>query len=123
MPIASALLAALPAAYAADQAQTSAPTATTAQAETGAPSATAAGGSGLEEVVVTAEKRTESLQTVPLSIQALDSQKLEDLNISVIDDYVKYLSGVTTVKGLGQGGTGVGTTHEYIRGVVSGQDG
>jgi len=121
LPIASALLAVLPGAYAADQAQTGAPAAATAQTDTGAQSSTT--GSGLEEVVVTAEKRTENLQTVPLSIQTLDTQKLEDLNITDIDDYVKYLSGVTTVKGLGQGGTGVGTTHEYIRGVVSGQDG
>jgi iron complex outermembrane receptor protein len=82
-----------------------------------------AGSGGLEEVVVTAQKRTENLQDVPVSIQTLSSEKLEQLNISDIDDYVKYLSGVTTVKGLGQGGTGIGTTHVYMRGVVSGQDG
>jgi iron complex outermembrane recepter protein len=77
----------------------------------------------LEEVVVTAQKRTENLQDVPISIQALSTEKLEELNIVNIDDYVKYLSGVTTVKGLGQGGNGIGTTHMYMRGVVSGQDG
>ena len=77
----------------------------------------------IEEIVVTAQKRTENLQDVPISIQALDTAKLEQLNISDIDEYVKYLSGVTTVKGLGQGGNGVGTTHMYMRGVVSGQDG
>src|ERR1700683_2682619 len=77
----------------------------------------------LEEVIVTAQKRTENLQDVPISIQALGNEKLEQLNIVNIDDYVKYLSGVTTVKGLGQGGNGIGTTHMYMRGVVSGQDG
>jgi len=77
----------------------------------------------LEEVVVTAQKKTENLQDVPISIQALGNEKLEELNIVNIDDYVKYLSGVTTVKGLGQGGNGIGTTHMYMRGVVSGQDG
>jgi len=77
----------------------------------------------LEEVIVTAQKRTENLQDVPISIQALGTEKLEQLNIVNIDDYVKYLSGVTTVKGLGQGGNGIGTTHVYMRGVVSGQDG
>jgi iron complex outermembrane recepter protein len=106
IPVASCLLAALPAAY----------------AQTAAPSAEAGAG-GLEEVVVTAQKRTENLQSVPLSIQAISTEKLEQLNIADIDDYVKYLSGVTTVKGLGQGGTGIGTTHMYMRGVVSGQDG
>jgi iron complex outermembrane receptor protein len=77
----------------------------------------------LEEVIVTAQKKTENLQDVPISIQALGNEKLEQLNIVNIDDYVKYLSGVTTVKGLGQGGNGIGTTHVYMRGVVSGQDG
>lgn len=108
LPLASAVLAAIPAAYA-QQAQP-------------APQAGAATG-GLEEIVVTAEKRTQNLQDVPISIQALDTAKLEQLNIADIDEYVKYLSGVTTVKGLGQGGNGVGTTHMYMRGVVSGQDG
>src|SRR5271166_5079591 len=77
----------------------------------------------LDEVVVTAQKRTENLQDVPISIQALGNEKLELLNIVDIDDYVKNLPGVTTVKGLGQGGNGIGTTHMYMRGVVSGQDG
>jgi len=107
LPLASAVLAAIPAAYA-QQAQQQ---------------ATTESAGGLEQIVVTAQKRTENLQDVPISIQALDTQKLEQLNITDIDDYVKYLSGVTTVKGLGQGGNGVGTTHMYMRGVVSGQDG
>jgi len=83
----------------------------------------AADNTTLEEVVVTAQKKVENLQDVPISIQALGNEKLEELNIVNIDDYVKYLSGVTTVKGLGQGGNGIGTTHMYMRGVVSGQDG
>jgi iron complex outermembrane recepter protein len=77
----------------------------------------------LEEVTVTAQKVTENLQNVPVSIESLSTQKLEQLNITNLDDYVQYLPGVTTVKGLGQGGNGVGTTHVYMRGVVSGQDG
>jgi outer membrane receptor protein involved in Fe transport len=77
----------------------------------------------LEEVTVTAQKVTENLQNVPISIETLGNQKLEELNITNLDDYVEYLPGVTTVKGLGQGGNGVGTTHVYMRGVVSGQDG
>jgi iron complex outermembrane recepter protein len=105
IPVASALLA--PAVYAQEAATAGA----------------AATPGGLQEVVVTAEKRTETLQSVPVSIEALSNEKLAQLNISDIDDYVEYLSGVTTVKGLGQGGTGIGTTHVYMRGVVSGQDG
>jgi iron complex outermembrane recepter protein len=106
MSVASALLVSMQSAHAAD-----------------APEATGQTSGGLEEVVVTAQKRTERLQDVPVSIQALGADKLDELHITDIDDYTKYLSGVTTVKGLGQGGTGVGTTHVYMRGVVSGQDG
>ncbi len=66
---------------------------------------------------------SENLQNVPISMEALGNQKLEQLNIANLDNYVQYLPGVTTVRGLGQGGNGVGTTHVYMRGVVSGQDG
>ncbi len=85
--------------------------------------ATEAAETTLEEVTVTAQKVTENLQNVPISIETLGNKKLEQLNIVNLDDYVKYLPGVTTVKGLGQGGNGVGTTHVYMRGIVSGQDG
>src|SRR5450755_1033757 len=105
LPLASAISAILaggmPAAYAASEAETNT----------------------LEEVVVTAQKKSENLQDVPVSIQALGEAKLEELHVQNLDDYVKFLPGVTTVKGLGQGGNGIGTTHMYMRGVVSGQDG
>ena len=85
--------------------------------------APAAASDTLEEVTVTAQKVTENLQDVPISIEALGTQKLEQLNITNLDDYVQYLSGVTTIKSIGQGGNGVGTTHVYMRGIDSGQDG
>src|SRR6202167_5972715 len=77
----------------------------------------------LEEVTVTAQKVTENLQNVPISIEAIGTQKIEQLNIANLDDYVSYLAGVTTIKSIGQGGNGIGTTHVYMRGVNSGQDG
>jgi len=77
----------------------------------------------LEEVVVTAQKVTENLQNVPISIETLGNQKLEQLNIVNLDSYVEYLSGVTTIKSIGQGGNGIGTTHVYMRGINAGQDG
>src|SRR6202167_3500483 len=77
----------------------------------------------LEEVTVTAQKVTENLQNVPISIEAIGTQKLEQLNIANLDDYVSYLAGVTTIKSIGQGGNGIGTTHVYMRGINSGQDG
>src|ERR1700680_686230 len=45
---------------------------------------------GLEEIVVTAQKRVENLQNVPIAIEVFDSQKLEQLNVVNLDDYVKY---------------------------------
>ncbi len=79
---------------------------------------------GLEAIVVTAQKRTENLQDVPLSIQAFSTEKLDELNVKSLDDYVKYMPSVSYVRSQGQGGNGQpGTTHVYMRGVVSGGDG
>jgi iron complex outermembrane receptor protein len=79
---------------------------------------------GLEEIVVTAQKQSENLQNVPIAIEAFDSQKLEQLNVVNLDDYVKYSPSVAYVRGQGQGGNGQpGSSHVYMRGVVSGGDG
>jgi iron complex outermembrane recepter protein len=78
----------------------------------------------LQEVVVTAQKAVENLQSVPLSIEVLDTKTLEQLNIANVDDYVKYSPSVSYVRAQGQGGNGEpGTSHVYMRGVVSGGDG
>ena len=78
----------------------------------------------LEEITVTAQKQVENLQNVPIAIEAFDSQRLEQLNVVNLDDYVKYSPSVAYVRGQGQGGNGQpGSSHIYIRGVVSGGDG
>src|SRR5580700_5546833 len=75
----------------------------------------------LEEVVVTAQKRTENLQDVPISIEVLDNTKLEQLHVMDLDDYVKYSPSIAYSRAEGQGGNGQpGTSHIYMRGVVSG---
>lgn len=102
VPVASALLTCMQAAYAAESVPVN----------------------GLEEIVVTAQKRTENLQNVPVAIQAFDTAKLEKLNIVSLDDYVKYSPSVSYVRGQGQGGNGQpGSSHVYMRGVVTGGDG
>ena len=77
--------------------------------------------SQLEEIVVTAQKRTESLQDVPLSIQALGTQRLEELHVADFSDYARFLPSLSYQNG-GQNG-GPGFSRPYMRGVASGGDG
>jgi iron complex outermembrane receptor protein len=75
----------------------------------------------LEEVVVTAQKRTENLQNVPISIEVLSGAQLEALDVGGLDGYVKYSPSISYSRGQGQGGNGQpGSSHIYMRGVVSG---
>lgn len=71
----------------------------------------------LEQVVVTAQKRSENLQDVPVSIQALGGEKLEQLQVGAFVDYVKYLPSVSFTS------NGPGFGQVYMRGVASGGDG
>jgi len=48
----------------------------------------------LEEITVTAEKREESLQKVPISIAALSSEAMEKLGTDSLNDYFKYVPGI-----------------------------
>jgi iron complex outermembrane receptor protein len=68
-------------------------------------------------IVVTAQKRSENLQNVPISIAALGTQQLEQQNVSNFQDYTRLLPSISyqTFQ--------PGTTNVYIRGVASGGDG
>ena len=70
-----------------------------------------------DEIIVTAQKREESLQSVPISIQAIGTRKLDQLNVSNFNDYAALLPSVTF-----QAGT-PGATQVYMRGIASGGDG
>src|SRR5574337_1260480 len=74
----------------------------------------------LGEVTVTAQKRTENLQKVPISIDVLASDQLEALQVQSFNDYVKYLPSVTFQQGGGGIATGPGFVSIYMRGVASG---
>ena len=43
------------------------------------------------EIIVTATKRSESLQKVPVSIQAITTKKLDQLNVANFNDYAAML--------------------------------
>ncbi|MFO1466230.1 MAG: TonB-dependent receptor [Steroidobacteraceae bacterium] len=74
-------------------------------------------GSVLEEVVVTAQKRSEDLQKVPISLQVLGAEKLEEHQVSSFDDYAKLLPSVTFQS------LGPSQAQLYFRGIASGGDG
>lgn len=67
----------------------------------------------IEEVVVTSRKKAEGLQDVPLSVNALTEESLEQKGINVFEDYLMQLPGVTA------GGSGPGQSTIYIRGLAS----
>jgi iron complex outermembrane receptor protein len=78
----------------------------------------------LGEVVVTAQKRTENLQDVPISLDALGQEKMEELNVQNFKDYVQFLPSVTSQPSSGGGvGSGPGFALVYMRGVTTGGDG
>ena len=76
---------------------------------------------GIPEIVVTAQRRTENMQEVPITIQALTAETLTQLNVSTFDDFVKYLPNVTAAN------NGPGQENIYMRGLsangVSGNQG
>src|SRR5690606_7843077 len=72
---------------------------------------------GLDTVVISAQKRDESLQDVPISVTALGTEKLEELHVSNFEDYVKFLPSVSFQT------TAPGFSLIYMRGVASGENG
>lgn len=76
------------------------------------------GDSAYGEIIVTAQKRSESLQNVPISIQALTTKKLDELNVTKFDDYAQQLPSVSA-QSFGTPGVSI----IYMRGVASGGDG
>jgi len=71
----------------------------------------------LEEVVVTAEKRSEDLQKVPITITVLSTEKLAEHQVQNFDDYAKLLPNLSYQS------LGPGQAQMYFRGITSGQDG
>ena len=58
----------------------------------------------IQEITVTAQRRTENMQNVPIQIQALTGDTLKQLSVTTFDDFVKYLPNVSSASnGPGQG--------------------
>jgi iron complex outermembrane receptor protein len=71
-------------------------------------------GDQLSEVIVTANRREENLQDVPITMQVLTNATLSRLNVTTFDDLVSYLPGVTAH------GVGPSQNNIYIRGLGTG---
>ncbi len=72
-------------------------------------------GSGtLEEIIVTAQHRSQGMQDVPIAMQAFTESTLAQLNITNFDDYVKYLPNVSSAS------NGPGQSEIYMRGLSAG---
>lgn len=77
-------------------------------------------GLAISEVVVTAQRREESIQDVPITVQALTSETLRQLNVQTFDDFIKYVPNVTSAN------LGPGQSSVFMRGLsvgVTGQQG
>jgi len=78
--------------------------------------------SAIEEITVTAQKREESLQDVPISIQTLGNEALEELNIQSFQDYARMLPSVS-IEQNGTAGAGTSFSLVYMRGIATAGDG
>jgi iron complex outermembrane receptor protein len=68
----------------------------------------------LTEITVTAQRRSQNMQDVPISMQAFTGQALQQLNVQTLDDYIKYLPNVTTAN------NGPGQNEVFMRGLSAG---
>ncbi len=94
--------------------------ATTALAGVGAPTAALAQDdeSAVGEIVVTATKRAENLQDVPISVQALGEERLVELGITDFEEYAQHLPTLAFSPSYGPG-----YNRPFMRGVASGENG
>src|SRR6185295_12636315 len=69
------------------------------------------------EIIITATKREENMQNVPISVQAIGTRRLDQLNISNFEQYTKQLPSVSFQT------AAPGFTVVYMRGVATGGDG
>ncbi|MGO8858102.1 MAG: TonB-dependent receptor [Steroidobacteraceae bacterium] len=72
---------------------------------------------GIQEITVTAQRRTENMQDVPITIQALTADTLKELSVTTLDDFIKYLPNVTQASG------GPGQSDIFMRGLSIGATG
>jgi iron complex outermembrane recepter protein len=80
-------------------------------------SGTDVGSDEIQAITVTAQRRTENMQDVPITIQALTAETLTQLNVSTFDEFVRYLPNVTAAS------NGPAQGNIYMRGLSTGGSG
>jgi outer membrane receptor protein involved in Fe transport len=79
---------------------------------------------GGDTIVVTAQRREENLQDVPIAITAITTKTLDDLQVDKFEDYARLVPSLSFKSGGGGGSpSGPGTSNVYFRGVASGENG
>src|SRR6478672_5438272 len=76
----------------------------------------------LDTITVTAQKREENLQKVPISLQVLGNTQLEQQNVAAFGDYAKLVPSLSFGTSGGGVFSGPGFVQLYMRGVASGND-
>lgn len=71
----------------------------------------------IQEITVTATRRSETLENVPITIQAVTGDQLKQLNVATFDDLIRYTPNVT------YSGNGPGQGNIFMRGLSSGGTG
>src|SRR3546814_13669795 len=66
----------------------------------------------MDEIVVTAQRRSENLQDVPIAVTAVSNQMVEDLNLETIDNIQNVTPNMTL-------NTGYGFAQLFVRGLGS----
>ncbi len=78
---------------------------------------TISGASQLHEVIVTANRRVQNMQDVPITMQALTGHTLQQLHVATLSGYLKYVPNVTMAE------YAPGQETLYIRGLSLGAGG
>ena len=76
----------------------------------------------LEEIIVTAQKRAESLQDVPISMSALDGSKIEEAGIHSFQELTGYVPNLSITENavntiIGMRGVGIGANQSFEQSV------
>ncbi|MBT3623042.1 MAG: TonB-dependent receptor plug domain-containing protein, partial [Gammaproteobacteria bacterium] len=79
-------------------------------------------GAVLEEIIVTAQRREQNLQEVPVSVTAFSGANLEQRNIKSATEYLSLTPGVSFTEDGQSGSRGLGIAVRGINNLVSGEN-